>query len=421
MKGRWNISSHEQRGRFWRRAGRVFLFLLLFQFVFADFIANDKPVVAHHSGGLIFPVVHQYFVNAGWARWPEGLETGRWKHANLDWAIWPPIPYGRSEQDAANPRVGPFESQHVKSTRWRHWLGTDDLGRDLLSAMIHSVRIDLLVGVIAMAVAALLGIFFGGMAGYFGDHQVRISRAHLILGLLALPFMWFYAFQVRQYALLDGLRNGPFSAIWQLLISLFIIGMIGLIVWAIGKGLRRIPFLSKSIRLPLDQAVSRLIEVTVSIPVLFLVILVLSLVAGGSLFWVMVVIGLTRWTGIARLTRAELLRIRELEYVEAARTVGLSEGRILLRHALPNAMGPVLVAVAFGIANAILLEGFLSFIGLGVPPDVLTWGSLMNIGRSDLAAWWLTVFPGLALFLTVLFFNLWGESAAEALDPRLKR
>lgn len=421
MKWRKAMFQGVTRGRFWRRAGRVFLFLLLFQFVFADFIANDKPLVAHHSGGLIFPVVHQYFVNAGWAQWPKGYETGRWKEADLDWVIWPPIPYGRSEQDVANPRVGPMDTQHVKNARWRHWLGTDDLGRDLLSAMIHSVRIDLLVGLVAMAVATFLGIFFGGMAGYFGDNRIRISRAHLMLGIIALPFMGFYAFQVRQYVLLDGFRSGPFSAIWQLLISLLIITLIALLVWIIGKALNRIPALKKPIRLPLDQAVSRLIEVTVSIPVLFLVILVLSLVAGGSLFWVMVVIGLTRWTGIARLTRAELLRIRELEYVEAARTVGLPEGRILLRHALPNAMGPVLVAVAFGIANAILLEGFLSFIGLGVPPDVLTWGSLMNMGRSDLTAWWLTVFPGLALFLTVLFFNLWGEFAAEALDPRLKR
>ncbi|MCL4135085.1 UNVERIFIED_CONTAM: hypothetical protein GTU68_047024 [Idotea baltica] len=166
--------------------------------------------------------------------------------------------------------------------------------------------------------------------------------------------------------------------------------------------------------------VSRLIEVIVCIPRLFLIIAIVA-VAKPSIILVMVIIGLTSWTGIARLIRAELLKVRNLEYTEAAQALGYSDWRIMFKHAIPNALSPVLIAVAFGIAGAILIEAFLSFIGIGVPAEVVTWGSLLNLARSAPTAWWLAIFPGFAIFLTITFFNLIGEGLTDALDPKLKK
>ena len=134
----------------------------------------------------------------------------------------------------------------------------------------------------------------------------------------------------------------------------------------------------------------------------------------------MVIIGLTSWTGIARFTRAELLRIRNLEYISASNALGFSSIRTIFKHALPNALAPVFVSIAFGIASAILVEASLSFLGIGVPDDIVTWGALLNLGRQNLEAWWLIIYPGIAIFVTITIYNMIAESLRDALDPRLK-
>jgi peptide/nickel transport system permease protein len=135
----------------------------------------------------------------------------------------------------------------------------------------------------------------------------------------------------------------------------------------------------------------------------------------------MAVIGFTSWTGISSFIRAELLKVRNLEFIEAAEALGYSKWRILFKHAIPNALSPVLIAIAFGIASAILVESFLSFIGLGIPPEVLTWGKLLALSRGGKSQLWVAIFPGLAIFLTVTVFNLIGEGLTDALDPRQKK
>jgi peptide/nickel transport system permease protein len=134
----------------------------------------------------------------------------------------------------------------------------------------------------------------------------------------------------------------------------------------------------------------------------------------------MAIIGATGWTGIARLTRAEFLRLKQTEFVMAARASGAGPIRIMFAHILPNALAPVLVPITFGIASAILVEGALSFLGFGPPPPTASWGSVLNSARSNLQLWWLVVFPGLAIFLTVLSYNLVGEAIQDGTDPRLR-
>lgn len=170
-----------------------------------------------------------------------------------------------------------------------------------------------------------------------------------------------------------------------------------------------------------DILISRFTEVVMSIPTLVIIIALLSFVKNPSIWLTMAVLGLTSWTGISRLTRAEFLKLRAMDYVSAARALGAGQMRIMFRHILPNAMAPILVPISFGIASAILLEAALSILGIGSPPDTPSWGNLLNQGRGSFESkWWLVFFPGFAVFLTVMAYNLIGEGLQEATDPRLR-
>lgn len=170
----------------------------------------------------------------------------------------------------------------------------------------------------------------------------------------------------------------------------------------------------------LDVLLSRAIEVMMCVPALVLILALLAVVDKTTIWHTMVVLGLTGWTGIARLMRAEFLKLREMEYVLAARALGAGQARVMFRHILPNALAPVLVPITFGIASAILIENALSFLGFGSPPPNASWGNLLKEGQRSLRMWWLVVFPGAAIFLTVLAYNLIGEALQEATDPRLR-
>ena len=168
-----------------------------------------------------------------------------------------------------------------------------------------------------------------------------------------------------------------------------------------------------------DLVISRVFELELAIPTFFLLITIAA-VLPPSIFLTMLIIGLTGWVGIARFTRNEFLKIRNLDYVTAAIALGVSNRKVMIRHILPNALAPVMVSVVLGVAGAILLESSLSFLGIGVPADTVTWGSILNEARSNTFAWWLAVFPGFAIFITVLAYYLVGEGLRDALDPRLR-
>ncbi|MBI4644049.1 MAG: ABC transporter permease, partial [Deltaproteobacteria bacterium] len=169
-----------------------------------------------------------------------------------------------------------------------------------------------------------------------------------------------------------------------------------------------------------DQALMRLVDVMLCFPVFFLILAVIAFL-GPSIWNIMVVIGLTGWMGVARLVRAEFLSLREREFVVAARSLGASDARLICRHLLPNALTPVMVSATLGVAGAILTESALSFLGLGVQPPTPSWGNILTMGKDNIEiAWWLSVFPGLAILVTVMSYNLLGEGIREAIDPRLK-
>ena len=170
----------------------------------------------------------------------------------------------------------------------------------------------------------------------------------------------------------------------------------------------------------IDVVLSRIIEVVMCIPTLVLILALIAIIEQATIWHLMAVIGVTGWTGIARLTRAEFLKLKQMDFVAAARTTGLGQTRIIFRYILPNALAPILVPITFGIAAAILIESGLSYLGFGAPPPNPSWGTLLSAGRTNYQMYWLILFPGIAIFLTVLAYNLIGEGLQEATDPRLR-
>ncbi len=170
----------------------------------------------------------------------------------------------------------------------------------------------------------------------------------------------------------------------------------------------------------IDMIIMRIVEVFMCLPTIFLILMILAFL-GPGVIKVMVVIGLTSWTGLTRLVRAEFLSLKQRDYVQAARALGASDFRIIFRHILPNALGPVYVSATLGVGGAILTESAISFLGLGVQIPTPSWGNILTSGMHYLdTAWWLMLFPGLAILITVLSYNLVGEALRDLMDPRLR-
>lgn len=419
----YTIKKHFSKNRLSRYS---FYLLCVFVFIasFADFLANERPLLAKYKGHLYFPVLRGYAVDLGIAKWPSafGGQNIDWQNLNYDVLLLPPVPYLPQNMDGNNIHsVSPFAKQTVASLRWRHWLGTDELGRDVLAGMIHGTRVALTVGLVSMGIASLFGILFGAIAGYFGDNSLKISRASIAMNSLFFLLGFFEAFIVRSYEIADALTTSFWEFLLQILLSLFIMSFILTVGNVVAIPFKKIPFLRKPVFVPVDIIISRLIEIVISIPILILIICISAIVAYPSIYIVMTIIGLTSWPYIARFMRAEVLRIRSLEYIEAARALGYSRRRIIFRHVIPNALSPVLITIAFGIATAILIESTLSFLGVGVAPETVTWGSLLAAARQSPSSWWLAIIPGTAIFITVTIFNLMGEALTDALDPKQQK
>ncbi len=168
-----------------------------------------------------------------------------------------------------------------------------------------------------------------------------------------------------------------------------------------------------------DSLIMRFVDIMLCFPAFFLILAVIAMLE-PSIWNIMIVIGFTSWMGVARLIRAEFLSLKERDFIQAAKTIGTGDMKIVFKHLLPNAMAPVLVSATLGIAAAVLTESALSFLGLGVQPPVSSWGNILTEGKDNIEiAWWLSFYPGLAILIAVLSYNLLGEGLRDSLDPRV--
>jgi peptide/nickel transport system permease protein len=242
------------------------------------------------------------------------------------------------------PFIAPYDPNEINvkaillGPSIEYWMGTDGLGRDVLSRMLYGGRISLLVGLVAVGISTLIGIILGALAGYYRG-------------------------------------------------------------WV-------------------DTVIMRLVDIMLSIPSFFLILAVIAFLT-PSIINIMIVIGLTSWMGVTRLVRAEFLSLSEREFVLASRTLGAKDARLIFTHLLPNSLTPIIVSAVLGVAGAVLMESGLSFLGLGVQAPQASWGNILTDGKEYIQfAWWLSLFPGLAILITVLGYNLLGEGLRDALDPR---
>lgn len=402
----------------------------------APVLANEKPLYAKYHGQTFFPALSfksNYIFSNPQSGEEENiqLDIADWKRMEFESVVWAPVPWspGKGDDDNIN-YVGPGDPQKFidakgdtlyMPSRYKHLLGTNQAGEDLLAGLIHGTRVSLSIGFLSMGIASIIGLLLGSLAGYFGDNRLQTPRGKFWMVLLSIPLAWFYGFSARSFSLRDAMAESGFSFLLQLIFSILIFAAVIWIFAKLGKLLSRGKVLGKLVYVPVDSFISRGIEILNSIPTLILIISLAALVKEESIIYVMVIIGLTSWTGIARFTRAEFLKIRSMDYIQAAQAMGFPERRVIFRHALINGMAPSLVSIAFGIAAAIIVESSLSFLGIGVPKDLTTWGKLLYQGKEKFQAWWLVVFPGIFIFITVTVYNLIGEGMRDALDPKLKR
>lgn len=285
--------------------------------------------------------------------------------------------------------------------------GTDDLGRDVFSRMLQGAWVSLTVGFVAVGISVFIGLFMGGIAGYYGQAKIRID--HLLGATLLALGVFLPAFDLPGIGLLLCL----------LAVALLLLTGYGSRIW---RG-DQVPSLIRGLRgraLTIDTLIMRLVDIMLCFPSFFLILTVVALLP-ASLYNIMIVIGLTSWMGTTRFVRAEFLSLREQDFVLAARALGVKNFRIIFRHIMPNAVAPVLVSATIGIATAILTEAGLSFLGFGVPPPHATWGNILSDGRRFIFdAPWLTFVPGVAILIVVLSFNLFGEGLRDLLNPKLR-
>jgi len=278
--------------------------------------------------------------------------------------------------------------------------GTDDLGRDVFARMLQGAWVSLTVGFVAVGIAILIGIFMGGIAGYFGQHYLRLD--HLLWMALLMAGVGLLA------------ANHPYAGI----IMLIAVAVCPFFFHS-GKKIPGAGILKKN-TISVDTLIMRLVDIMLCFPSFFLILTVVALLP-ASIYNIMIIIGLTSWMGATRFVRAEFLSLREQDFVSAARALGLSNFRIIFRHMMPNAIAPVLVSATIGIATAILTEAGLSFLGFGVPPPHATWGNILSDGKRFIFdAPWLTFIPGFAILVVVLSFNLFGEGLRDGLNPKLR-
>ncbi len=376
------------------RIAWIFFIVVCVIAVIGPLISNEKPYRCTLEGVTYYPLFSGISEAELSVRHPT-FSPVDWHTTSFE-SIWrAPVPYSYSTIDLlTGNNLSPFSSQHLR-WRFRHWLGTDILGHDVLAGMIRGCRVSLLIGLGSMLLALLFGVPLGSAAAYWGNRNWRIPWILMISGIVLLIIL---------------------LCIWSLPLTLLIKAvctsatiLLGFVIWISTQKLSL-----KRVSLPIDSIVMSLISIVDSFPGLFIIVILLAIMPYKGWVTVMIVIALLRWPGMARYMRAEVFRMKESNYIKAEQLLNIPNLRILMRHIIPYAFRPVMITFIFGISSAILAESSLSFLGIGLPAEEINWGRLLSQARNHFDDWWLVLFPGSAIFFTLLALytigNAWQKS-----------
>ena len=376
------------------RLAWCFLFVVALIAVFGPLISNEKPYYCKLDGQVYFPI----FSNVTEA----GLSVIHPDHSPVSWktttfeSIWrAPISYSPNTIDL---NTGTFKRPgiiHTGTWHYTHWLGTDAIGRDVLAGMIRGCRVSLLIGIGSMLLALLIGVPLGACAAWWGNKDWRISYAQLFILIGTILFAILVCFF-------------PISFWMRMILSISVI-MLGLLLFKKLEAAHR-----GRASIPLDQMVMGAISIIDGFPGLFLILVLVAIVPAKGWVVVMLTIALLRWPSMARYMRAEVFKMKETNYIKAAQILNMPSFQILRKQVIPFAFRPVMISFVFGVSTAILAESSLSFLGIGLPAEEINWGRLLAQSRNHFDAWWLVVFPGLAIFLTLLSLYTIGNEGQRA-------
>ena len=316
-------------------------------------------------------------------------------------SIWLPlIPYKAGSSNTNEKLMTPFGKQTDKSWYQRHWFGTDPLGRDIAAGVIAGTRTALIIGFGAVSVAALIGLLMGLASGYFGDDRYRMARRCVFLWSIGWAITLFY---------INIFAHEEIARMRFWLQSLIIILLTYIVLSILEKIILSIKHNPVIWILPIDYYVMRSIDLLQAIPFYIILLGIMPFVKQKSVSNVILIIGCVSWMPIARQVRTQTLRLRDKVFIQNAEALGYETWRIWCIHLIPNLLTPLLVVMSFGVANAIMAESMLSFLGVGLDPSIVTWGSICQVAREQPSYWWLAIFPSGAILVTVLIFNWLGE------------
>jgi peptide/nickel transport system permease protein len=356
-------------------------------------LTNSKPVACKYQGNWYFPAWHDYTTGHGLYRTIHPLRqfalNASWPANEFEYFVPALIPFHPTDRDTNSPKVRPGTNGHL--------LGTDATGHDVAAGLISGARIALTISLLAVLAAAILGIGIGAIAGYFGDQQLRIARWHLVISLPVLLIFTVILYTVEHEKLTAQNQTWQWVLFWLVgSICIFLLSAFGKFLFTSSAWLQR------GVVIPIDLITQRLGEITSAFPKLIVLTVMAALLnQNPSIYFIALIAGAFSWPSIASYVRAEMLKVRSMNYIAAARMLGLSELKVLIKHALPNALAPAWVALSFFAGSAILLETSLSFLGIRDASESISWGSLMLDARLYPTAWWLAVFPGLMITITI--------------------
>ncbi len=387
---------------FRKRKGTRILWCYFVIALLAPFIACRSPLLVLLNGQLHFPAFSRAaYIALKPQETPQRINTIDWRSLPASVCILPPVCYDPDQIDPLNSNfASPFETQYERTAsgkkvtlpwRYRHWLGTTRTGQDVLSLLIHGCRTSLLIGMGAVALSALIALFAGLIAGYYGDHNLRWRRSSFIAGLIAILPALFYTRQLVSLSDWRALNTATVACSLFILLLFLMKKMIAFPLNLFEKNQHRIT-------IPADKILTAVTSGFIALPRLLL-LLTLAAIWKPSILSLILIIGLTTWAEPARIIRTEILRLRSLSFIEQAKVSGAADWQIIIRHALPNLSSTIRVVFLTGVAAAILTEAGLTFLGIGLPFNTPSWGILLFEAKRNIQAWWLAVIPGAVLYL----------------------